>query len=137
MPVIQRQKTTLLWGIVATLSAIITAALGYIYYSKQAAAHLTPSNILHPQNQLHSDQAHQQESSSTATTLLSQDLLQTSLPSTTALAKDELSRLDDVQQRLNQQENILKAQLKDADQLIKLKQEQIHLLEQQLIAQHE
>ena len=46
--------------------------------------------------------------------------------------KEEAAKLDDIQSQLKEQEDLLKAQHSDADQLIQLKEEQIKLLEAQL-----
>ena len=49
-----------------------------------------------------------------------------------SLAKEEVSKLNDIHQQLQDQEVTLKAQHADADQLIKLKAEQVKLLEAQV-----
>lgn len=49
-----------------------------------------------------------------------------------ALAKEEVSKLEDIHRQLKDQEATLKAQHADADQLTKLKEEQVKLLEAQL-----
>ncbi len=49
-----------------------------------------------------------------------------------ALAKEEVAKLDDIQNQLNDQRALLKQQHNDADELIKLKEEQIKILEAQL-----
>ena len=54
------------------------------------------------------------------------------MPENAALAKEEIAKLEDIQSQLTEQEKTLKAQHTDADQLIKLKEEQIKLLEAQL-----
>ncbi|WOE31183.1 MULTISPECIES: hypothetical protein [unclassified Acinetobacter] len=64
--------------------------------------------------------------------LIPEQILKQPLPQTTLLAQDEISRLDDIQQQLLEQQNTLKQQIQEADQLIQLKQEQISILEQQL-----
>ncbi len=60
---------------------------------------------------------------------------QTPLPQNDALAKEELDRLNDNEQRLLLQKANLTKQLKDTSQILNLKQQQIAALEQQL-AQH-
>lgn len=66
--------------------------------------------------------------------LVTEDILQTQVPQQPALAKEEIAKLDDIQQQLLDQQKSLEAQQADADQLIQLKEEQIKLLEQQLNA---
>lgn len=63
--------------------------------------------------------------------LVNEDLLKERSPANAALAKEEIARLEDIQKQLQDQEANLKAQHQDADQLIKLKEEQILLLEKQ------
>ena len=67
--------------------------------------------------------------------LVNESILKDEVPQNESLAKEEVARLDDIQKQLDEQAKILKSQHADADQLIKLKEEQIKLLEQQLSAQ--
>lgn len=68
--------------------------------------------------------------------LIEEDILQAPAPENASLAKEEIAKLDDIQLQLAEQENTLKAQHADADQLLKLKEEQIKLLEAQLAQTH-
>lgn len=63
--------------------------------------------------------------------LIEEDILQAPVPENASIAK-----LDDIQLQLAAQESTLKAQHADADQLLKLKEEQIKLLEAQLAQAH-
>lgn len=65
--------------------------------------------------------------------LVDESILKTATPNDPALAKEEVAKLEDIQTQLHDQENILKAQHNDADQLITLKEEQIKLIEAQLV----
>ncbi|WP_111895269.1 hypothetical protein [Acinetobacter sp. MB5] len=67
--------------------------------------------------------------------LVNSDVIKQPVPQNPSLAKEEVSKLEDIQKQLKQQESTLKAQHADADKLIQLKQEQIKLLEQQLAEQ--
>ena len=64
--------------------------------------------------------------------LVTEDLLKAPVPENPALAKEEVAKLDDIQNQLNDQRALLKQQHNDADELIKLKEEQIKILEAQL-----
>lgn len=64
--------------------------------------------------------------------LVSADILKEAVPENASLAKEEVAKLNDIQNQLKDQEQILKEQHSDADQLIELKEEQIKLLEAQL-----
>lgn len=68
--------------------------------------------------------------------LIEEDILQAAAPENASIAKEEIAKLDDIQLQLAEQENTLKAQHADADQLLKLKEEQIKLLEAQLAQTH-
>ncbi|MCL6232383.1 hypothetical protein [Acinetobacter amyesii] len=67
--------------------------------------------------------------------LVEEDILDAAVPENASLAKEEIAKLNDIQQQLNDQEQSLKQQHSDADELIKLKEEQIKLLEAQLAQQ--
>ena len=68
--------------------------------------------------------------------LVNESILKDKVPENGSLAKEEVAKLNDIQTQLNEQEQSLKSQHTDADQLIKLKEEQIKLLEQQIAAKH-
>lgn len=82
-------------------------------------------------------QPFQENASSTATNveLVSASILKDQVPQNASLAKEEFAKLDDIQKQLDEQQHNLKSQHADADQLIKLKEEQVKLLEQQLAPQ--
>lgn len=67
--------------------------------------------------------------------LVDDSILKQPVPENPSLAKEEVSKLEDIQKQLKHQEATLKAQHSDSDKLIRLKQEQIKLLEQQLAEQ--
>ncbi len=64
--------------------------------------------------------------------LVNEDVLKQPIPAQESLAKEEVSKLNDIHRQLQDQEATLKAQHADADQLIKLKEEQVKLLEAQV-----
>ena len=67
--------------------------------------------------------------------LVEENITELPVPENASLAKEEIAKLDDIQSQLNDQETTLKQQHNDADELIKLKEEQIKLLEAQLAQQ--
>lgn len=67
--------------------------------------------------------------------LVNESILKDSVPENSSLAKEEVAKLDNIQKQLDEQQQSLKSQHSDADQLLKLKEEQVKLLEQQLAAQ--
>ena len=68
-------------------------------------------------------------------TLVDSSILQEPVSENESLAKEEIAKLDDIQTQLKDQQQSLESQHADADQLIKLKEEQLKLLEQQLAAE--
>lgn len=66
--------------------------------------------------------------------LVKADLLSQPVPSDAALAREELHKLTDIEKQLKQQKDLLEKQNLSADELIKLKEQQIYDLEQQLRA---
>lgn len=68
--------------------------------------------------------------------LVEESIVKSPLPSNDSLAKEEIAKLDDIQQQLQEQQRDLKQQNNDVDTLLKLKEDQIKLLEAQISAQH-
>ena len=66
--------------------------------------------------------------------LVNEDLLNAAVPQDQSLAKEEVAKLEDIQTQLNDQQQMLSTQYSQADELIRLKEEQIQLLEAQLKA---
>ncbi|MCU4379246.1 hypothetical protein [Acinetobacter haemolyticus] len=74
-----------------------------------------------------------EESESAPIQLVEESILKAAVPENESLAKEEMAKLDDIQHQLKDQKQELQAQHHDADTLIKLKEEQIKLLEAQLL----
>ena len=100
------KSNKLLWGIVTVL---LTVTILFVFWLK-------------PTQTTQATQATQATQNSSAPPL-AQPL---------ATTKDEISKFRDINERLEQQQETLHEQHKNADELIKLKQQQIALLEQQL-----
>ena len=66
--------------------------------------------------------------------LVNEDLLNAAVPQDQSLAKEEVAKLEDIQTQLNDQQQMLSTQHSQADELIRLKEEQVQLLEAQLKA---
>lgn len=64
--------------------------------------------------------------------LINESLIEQPIPEDQALIKDELIQLTDIDTQLNEQKTLLDQQHVDADELIKLKEQQIAQLEKQL-----
>ncbi|MBD3843720.1 MAG: hypothetical protein IE909_17955, partial [Campylobacterales bacterium] len=67
---------------------------------------------------------------------LEESIIKDPIPANDTLAKEEIAKLDDIHQQLKDQQNELKQQHTDVDTLVKLKEDQIKLLEAQLAAQN-
>lgn len=133
----QRHSPKLLIGIIGGLIAVIALFLTYQWMIASNAEDLPPHQadaapVKAAPAETAKPPAAASEAVSTAAKLADQDILQAPVPENAALAKEEIAKLEDIQSQLTEQEKTLKAQHTDADQLIKLKEEQIKLLEAQL-----
>ncbi|MBP8006092.1 MAG: hypothetical protein KAZ18_04260 [Acinetobacter sp.] len=64
--------------------------------------------------------------------LVQESLIKEPLPTNDSLAKEEIAKLDDIHHQLKDQQKDLKQQHEDVDALLRLKEEQIKLLEAQI-----
>lgn len=140
----QRHSTSLLWWIVAALTVITIAVSAYVFLTHDSnsapfAANLTvtePDIAPKLDTQASSEpviiETHFQPTPNKV--LVEEQLLTEALPSNSTLAQEEIAKQHDLQQQLIAQEKLLQQQNLTADELIRLKQQQIKLLEQQLAA---
>lgn len=138
-----RNNQKLLMGIIGGLVVVAAVICGYFWLTQSPSEPqgaddlaLTPATT----QQVQQDVSTQSTSEPVPTTdqsesLVDETLLKADIPQNPSLAKDELAKLDDIQNQLNEQKQLLDAQHADADALIKLKEEQIKLLEAQLAEQ--
>lgn len=133
-----RHNSNLLWIIMTILSVIGVVAFFIAQYifsppdktsvaTQISSASTINSEIINPntnQNISLKQNTHHD--------LINQDDVRAPIPEHETLAQEELAKLDDIETQLKDQKNSLNAQHQDANQLIKLKQEQIQLLEKQL-----
>lgn len=143
MTQIKRNQSYLIWWILGVLSIFTLGITAYFYWTEPAqqneqaqqsrAQKTTQKNLTHEQATLEASNAKTQHiDASSNTALVDEKIVEQAIPQNESLAKDELAKLKDIQAQLDQQTTSLNAQHQDADQLIKLKQEQIKLLEAQL-----
>lgn len=139
----QNDSSKLLWGLVTTLLVLIGVGLGgYQWWENSQPSSLAeelsvPSKSAEPAAPapvevkpvdalpVHQDMA-------APKTLVDDSILAQTVPENESLAKEELAKLDDIQNQLNDQEKLLKTQHQTADQIIKEKEAQLALLEKQL-----
>ena len=150
----QRNSPKLLIGIIGGLGVLVALFFAYQWLSSQAkdvapvydtvaseavstaaseaSTETTAASEINTQESSSAEASHTTESKP----LVTEDILTAPIPENASLAKEEQARLADLQAQLAEQEKTLKAQHADADQLIKLKEEQLKLLEQQLAQEH-
>ena len=130
----QRHSPKLLMGIIGGMVVIIVLFFAYQWFMNSSSEVTTESESI---NSTVSKPVKPSEPVLTldekTIQLVDESILKTATPNDPALAKEEVAKLEDIQTQLHDQENILKAQHNDIDQLITLKEEQIKLIEAQLV----
>ncbi|MCM1934143.1 hypothetical protein [Acinetobacter radioresistens] len=141
MPVtVQKNNSNLLWFIAGVITAIIVMiALYFWLLQDQSPAVSQPVEVKQstskPMNAVPSDQSEPQQAKQGPSLVDDDQLLNEPVHPAPALAKEEIAKLDDIQNQLKQQQALLQEQHASADKLIQLKEEQLKLLEAQLAQQ--
>ncbi|MCU4443249.1 hypothetical protein [Acinetobacter pittii] len=140
MPLQRKQNSKLLWILIGGLSILVVlffAAQWFFKKTESSAPLVDPQPVStpaptkpKPADPLPSSEPLAENASSQQ--LVSENVLKEPVPAQESLAKEEVSKLEDIHRQLKDQETTLKAQHADADQLTKLKEEQVKLLEAQL-----
>ncbi|KRI53127.1 hypothetical protein [Acinetobacter pittii] len=140
MPLQRKQNSKLLWILIGGLSILVVlffAAQWFFKKTESSAPLVDPQPVStpapakpKPADPLPSSEPLAENASSQQ--LVSENVLKEPVPAQESLAKEEVSKLEDIHRQLKDQEATLKAQHADADQLTKLKEEQVKLLEAQL-----
>ncbi|MFP5068020.1 hypothetical protein [Acinetobacter pittii] len=140
MPLQRKQNSKLLWILIGGLSILVVlffAAQWFFKKTESSAPLVDPQPVStpapakpKPAEPLPSSEPLAENASSQQ--LVSENVLKEPVPAQESLAKEEVSKLEDIHRQLKNQEATLKAQHADADQLTKLKEEQVKLLEAQL-----
>ena len=142
MSVDQANQSNLIWKISGALSAMIIVAAAFMYLQSKnepTAVEQTPPAIQKkPAEQVVAavqvEEAASQPTVEDTKALVNESILKDEVPTNPSLAKEEISKLEDIQDQLLTQQTMLVEQEKNAEELIKLKEEQIQILEEQLIA---
>lgn len=142
MSVDQANQSNLIWKISGALSAMIIVAAAFLYLQSKnepTAVKQTPPAIQKkPAEQVvvpvQVEEAASQPTVEDTKALVNESILKDEVPTNPSLAKEEISKLEDIQDQLLTQQTMLVEQEKNAEELIKLKEEQIQILEEQLIA---
>lgn len=138
MPLQRKQNSKLLWILIGGLSILVVLFLAAQWFFKKtesSAPMVDPQPVSTPAPAKTTDLSSSSEPVAEAASsqqLVNEDVLKQPVPAQESLAKEEVSKLDDIHRQLKDQEATLKAQHADADQLTKLKEEQVKLLEAQL-----
>ena len=138
-----RQNPKLLWGIAGGLVVLVVAIFALMQFLAAPATSLdhqddvlvAPVTQATPSTDAAAAQASSEIEVTSANILIESSILDEPVTENETLAKEELAKLNDIHVQLSEQENTLKQQHLDADELTKLKEEQIKLLEAQLAAQ--
>lgn len=134
-----RQNPKLMWGIAAGLVVLIVAVFAVSQFlntsSFQHEEPIAPPVAPAAPSATTQENAASEVDLTAANILIDSSILDEPVHENEMLAKEELAKLDDIYVQLAEQESTLEQQHLDADDLIKLKEEQIKLLEAQLAAQ--
>ena len=130
----QRHNPKLLWAIAGGLIFVIIAVFIFQWMGESdntAPIETTPTTAPAAKS-APAEATPLQDDEAAPKQLVAEDLLKAPVPENPALAKEEVAKLDDIQNQLYDQHTLLKQQHNDSDELIKLKEEQIKILEAQL-----
>lgn len=143
MHIEQRNNSKLMWIIAGGLGAVIILIAIFFWLnntseSTQINEQLNQTTPAAKKVEAAATPVEQSTASETANVeLVKASILKDKIPENASLAKEEVAKLEDIQKQLDDQQQNLKSQHADADQLIKLKEEQIKLLQQQMAAQNQ
>ena len=139
------ENSRLLWMIIGGISVVVVLFLAVQWFlaQKDQQSTTTPTQPAAAQTAVTTSQPDPAVSNETVTAenesvepikLVEESIIKAPLPANDSLAKEEIAKLDDIHLQLQDQQHELKQQHEDADQMLKLKEEQIKLLEAQLAA---
>lgn len=140
----QNENSKLLWMIIGGISIVVVLifAVQWFLSQKNHEATVTPtvptiSKAAPSARPVETTETVQAASEVTAPIqLVEESIIKDPIPANDTLVKEEIAKLDDIHQQLKDQQNELKQQHTDVDTLVKLKEDQIKLLEAQLAAQN-
>lgn len=118
--------------IIGTLVAAMTAQPPQVEKPPVAQTQPAPSPVTDAELQAVLDK---DEQTADFANLVDDGLANQPIPTDSALIKDELVQLQDIDTQLNEQKTMLEQQHQDADELLKLKEAQLANLEKQLATQ--
>ncbi|ENX38068.1 hypothetical protein [Acinetobacter sp. NIPH 2100] len=144
MSTYQTENSKLLWMIIAGMSVAVVLFLAVQWFLAQKDQQTTPLATQPVATKTVATPAGPTTTAEeTAATpdvaqpiqLVEASIIKDPIPANDSLAKEEIAKLDDIHQQLQDQQHDLKQQNSDVDTLLKLKEDQIKLLEAQIAAQ--
>lgn len=145
MSTYQTQNSRLLWMIIGGISVVVVLFLAVQWFlaqkEQQSTSTPTQTGTAKPVATVKQQAAVTPESTAASSEvtepiqLVEESIIKDPLPANDSLAKEEIAKLDDIHQQLKDQQQELKQQHDDVDALLKLKEEQVKLLEAQIAAQ--
>ena len=145
MSTYQTQNSKLLWMIIGGISVVVVLFLAVQWFlaqkEQQSTSTPTQTGTAKPVATVKQQAAVTPESTAASSEvtepiqLVEESIIKDPLPANDSLAKEEIAKLDDIHQQLKDQQQELKQQHDDVDALLKLKEEQVKLLEAQIAAQ--
>ncbi|USA46977.1 hypothetical protein NDN11_02210 [Acinetobacter sp. C26M] len=146
MSTYQTENSKLLWMIIGGISVVVVLFLAVQWFlaQKDQQPTATPSEPVaaktiasaQPETVVTNDEVITATNDVAAPIqLVEESIVKAPLPANDSLAKEEIAKLDDIHQQLQDQQHELKQQSSDVDTLLKLKEDQIKLLEAQIAAQ--
>ena len=144
MSTYQTQNSKLLWMIIGGISVVVVLFLAIQWFLSQkdqqststATQPIAEKTIISKAETTVSPNINTASSEVTEPIqLVEESIIKDPLPANDSLAKEEIAKLDDIHQQLKDQQQELKQQHDDVDALLKLKEEQVKLLEAQIAAQ--
>lgn len=137
MSTYQTENSKLLWMIIGGISLVVVLFLAVQWFLAQKDQQPT-TTVTQPVAATSSQTVATSEAASAASEvaapieLVEASIVKDPIPANDSLAKEEIAKLDDIHQQLKDQQQTLKQQHTDADTLLKLKEEQVKLLEAQM-----
>ncbi|MBH2001039.1 MAG: hypothetical protein I8H98_02080 [Moraxellaceae bacterium] len=135
----QNENSKLLWMIISGISVVVVLifATQWFLSEKNQETSIAPTKSVIEKTVIATTESAKVASGKTMPIqLVEESIVKDPLPVNDTLAKEEISKLDDLHQQLKDQQQDLKQQHTDVDTLLKLKEDQVKLLEAQLAAQN-
>ncbi|WP_275902826.1 hypothetical protein [Acinetobacter beijerinckii] len=139
----QNENSKLLWMIIGGISVVVVLifSIQWFFSEKHQETSITSiqpaiEKTVTPSVTATTEYAEVANETPAPIQLVEESIVKDPIPANDTLAKEEITKLDDIHQQLKDQQQDLKQQHTDVDTLLKLKEDQVKLLEAQLAAQN-